>query len=273
MIEKILNFVLDIKQRQNFYLIKENLDEKINYSEKKFIFSSTSAKEYFLSKWKREITDEDYKWIKISNLEVDWQLTLESIYLYGGFDNNGFYDALVGPPQPDYLSIACEHEFFSDEEERFLKEETVWFCKSAHGMGDGTYGIFHRTKDKYPFDILYLDSGIFFKTNFTLESYYKSMMDSIGVCGWQYFYLDFEEIKSKCADFKLGYWLLYPYTEGLSESPLGRNVTKDTLRIDALVHHMEVCVYLLPKIFPDKNFDYHAQRLADFKAYMVNNPN
>ncbi len=94
------------------------------------------------------------------------------------------------------------------------------------------------------------------------------MIDSMAVCGWQYFYLDFEEIKSKCADFKVGYWLLYPYSEGLIESPLGRDVTHDTSRLAAVVHHMEVCVYLLPKIFPNKDFSYHKQRLEDFKMFL-----
>ncbi|WP_312393100.1 hypothetical protein [Chryseobacterium sp.] len=90
----------------------------------------------------------------------------------------------------------------------------------------------------------------------------------MAVCGWQYFYLDFEEIKTKCRDFKVGYWLLYPYTDGLIESPLGRNVTSETSRLDAVLHHMGVCVYLLPKIFPDKDFRYHKQRLEDFKTFL-----
>ncbi|WP_442788015.1 hypothetical protein [Flavobacterium suncheonense] len=268
MIKKVLDFVADIKSRSGFYSVEDNLEEKLNYTERQFSFSAEETKEDFLYKWGREITDEDLKWLRISNLELDWELTLDNIYLYGGFDNWGFSDSLVSPAQPDYKSIACQHKYFSEEEERFLKEETNLFCKSAHGMGDGTYGIFHRTKDKYPFDILYLDNGRFFKTDFSLESYYQAMIDSMAVCGWQYFYLDFEEIKSKCADFKVGYWLLYPYSEGLIESPLGRDVTHDTSRLDAVVHHMEVCVYLLPKIFPNKDFSYHKQRLEDFKMFL-----
>lgn len=268
MINKVLDFVVYIKAKPGFYSVEDNLEKKLNYTDKKFNFTATYTKEDFLYIWGREISDEDLKWLRISNLELDWELTHDNIYIYGGFDNWGFSDALVSPPQPDYKSIGCQHEYFSEEEERFLKEETNLFCKSAHGMGDGTYGIFHRTKDKYPFDILYLDNGRFFKTDFSLESYYQAMIDSMAVCGWQYFYLDFEEIKSKCADFKVGYWLLYPYTEGLIESPLGRNVTHETSRLDAVLHHMEVCVYLLPKIFPDKDFSYHQQRLEDFKSFL-----
>src|SRR5690606_31887233 len=117
---------------------------------------------------------------------------------------------------------------------------------------------------------LYLDRGRFFKTNVTLESYFQAMIDSMAVCGWQYFYLDCDEIKNKCADFKVGQrWLtIYPYGEGLIESPLGRDVAHEASRLDAVVHHMEVCVYLLPKIFLDKDFTYHKQRLEDFKAFL-----
>src|SRR5690606_38169487 len=268
MIKRVLDFVADIKSRSGFYSVEDNLDETLNFSDKAFNFIAVNTKEDFLYKWEREITDEDLKWERIGNLKLDWELTLDNIYLYGGLRNWGFSDSLVSQAQADYESIACQHEYFTDEEERFLKEETNLFCKSAHGMGDGTYGIFHRTKDKYPFDILYLDRGRFFKTDFTLESYFQAMIDSMAVCGWQYFYLDFDEIKTKCADFKVGYWLLYPYTEGLIESPLGRDVTHDTSRLDAVVHHMEVCVYLLPKIFPDKDFGYHKQRLEGFKAFL-----
>ncbi|WP_315058844.1 hypothetical protein [Chryseobacterium indoltheticum] len=268
MINKVLDFVAYLKAKPGFYSVEDNLDETLDFSEKAFNFIASETKEDFIYKWDREITDEDLKWLRISSLKLDWELTLENIYLYGGFKNWGFSDALAFPPQPDYKSIACEHEFFNEEEKRFLKEETNLFCKSAHGMGDGTYGIFHRTKEKYPFDILYLDNGRFFKTNFNLDSYYQAMIDSMAVCGWQYFYLNFEEIKTKCGDFKVGYWLLYPYTEGLIESPLGRNITRKTSRLDAVFHHMEVCVYLLPKIFPDKDFSYHKQRLEDFKIFL-----
>ncbi len=31
---------------------------------------------------------------------------------------------------------------------------------------------------------------------------------------------------------------------------------------------MEVCIYMLPKIFPHKDFSYHKQRLEDFKAFL-----
>ncbi|MFL9833749.1 hypothetical protein [Chryseobacterium terrae] len=267
MINKVLDFVAYIKAKQSFYSKEDNLDDTLSFSDKAFNFIAANTKEDFLHKWGGEITDEDLKWERIGNLELDWELTLENIYLYGGFKNWGFSDALVSH-SPDYKSIACQHEYFTEDEERFLKEETFFFCKSAHGMGDGTYGIFHRTKEKYPFDILYLDNGRFFKTNFSLDSYYQAMIDSMAVCGWQYFYLDFEEIKIKCADFKVGYWLLYPYTDGLIESPLGRNVTKETSRLDAVLHHMEVCVYLLPKIFTDKDFSYHKQRLEAFKVFL-----
>ncbi|UUC44466.1 hypothetical protein [Flavobacterium cerinum] len=268
MIQQVLDFVGYIKAKPGFYTVEDNLEEALNFSERAFNFLAAETKKDFLYVWDREVTDEDLKWEWIGNLKLDWELTIENIYLYGGFKNWGFCDALAFPPQSDYSSIACQHDFFTEEEERFLEEETNLFCKSAHGMGDGTYGIFHRTKEKYPFDILYLDNGRFFKTNFSLDSYYQAMIDSMAVCGWQYFYLDFEEIKTKCADFKVGYWLLYPYTEGLIESPLGRNVTRETSRLDALLHHMEVCVYLLPKIFPDKDFSYHKQRLDDFKTFL-----
>ena len=267
-INKVLDFMAYFKSKPGFYTVTENLETKLNFTDKKFKFTADYTKEDFRYIWGREVSDEDLKWLRISNLELDWELTYENIYIYGGFDNWGFSDALCSPAQPDYKTIACQHEYFSVEEERFLKEETNLFCKSAHGMGNGTYGIFHRTKDKYPFDILYLDRGRFFKTDFSLESYYQAMIDSMAVCGWQYFYLDFDEIKNKCADFKVGQrWLtIYPYGEGYAPSPLGHGVTKETSRLAAVVHHMEVCVYLLPKIFPDKDFSYHKQRLEDFKA-------
>ena len=160
MINKVLDFVADIKSRSGFYTIKDNLEEKVNYSDKQFSFGVMYTKEDFLNKWGREITDGDLKWLRISHLELDWEITLENIYLYGGFENWGFSSALVSH-SPDYESIGCEHPYFTKEEERFLKEETFLFCKSAHGMGNGTYGIFHRTKEKYPFYILYLDNGLF----------------------------------------------------------------------------------------------------------------
>jgi hypothetical protein len=175
------------------------------------------------------------------------------------------------PPDSMFEDNSCEHDFLSEEKEYFLKEETNWFCKSAHGSGNGAYAIFHREKEKYPFDILFLDEGLLFKTNFTQESYYQSMIDSMAICGWQYFYLDFDEIKTSCSDFKIsthGWLSLYPYGDNMSDSPLGRNITEDTLRIDAVLHHMKKCAYLLPKLFPNKDFSYHKKRYQEFENYL-----
>jgi len=266
MVDKILNFVQSIKEKgERFYLYDENLDDVINddYDDRPRIIKRLE------DKYNVSVDTEKLTLDSVSDLKIDWQLTLDNIYIYGGVKINALSTGLTSPISSLYESIACEHDYFTEEQERFLKEETNWFTKSAHGMGDGTYGILHRTKEKFPFDILYLDDGIYFKTNFTTASYYQSLIDSMGICGWQYFYLDFEEIQKKCADFKVGInWLLYPYGEGMSESPIGRNVTQETTRLDALVHHMEKCVYLLPKIFPEQDFSYHKQRLTEFKAFL-----
>src|SRR5690606_31415305 len=102
MIQKVLDFVADIKSRPGFYTVTDNLDDTLNFSDRAFNFIAVNTKEDFLYKWERVITDEDLKWLRISNLELDWELTYENIYIYGGFDNWGFSDALCSPAQPDY---------------------------------------------------------------------------------------------------------------------------------------------------------------------------
>ncbi len=57
----------------------------------------------------------------------------------------------------------------------------------------------------------------------------------------------------------------------MAESPLGRKIKENTPRIEAVLYHMKKCVYLLPKIFPEKEFSYHKKRYQQFKDYLKKN--
>ncbi len=275
MVADIFQFIEGVEKKADFFLYSDNVKEvKGEITGDSDLFLREMLQEDFEEKYNVEIEAGSLEFNKVSGLEMNWELTLENMYIYGGMKINGLIDALIMPPDSYYEFNACEHDFLMPDDEVFLKEETNWFSKSGHGSGDGTYGIFYRKENTPLFEIKFLDEGRLFNTDFTLETYYQSMMDSMAICGWQYFYLNFDEIKNVCGDFRIssGGWLtLYPYSNNMSESPLGRDITEETLRIDAVLHHMKKCVYVLPKIFPEKDFSYHKERYNNFKAFLGRN--
>ena len=68
--------------------------------------------------------------------------------------------------------------------------------------------------------------------NLSLEEYFDAMFASCAVCGWQYFYIDYNQ---------------------------------DIPHLDKALKDMEVAVKFLPKLFPEKDFSYHSSKLQELK--------
>lgn len=76
-------------------------------------------------------------------------------------------------------------------------------------------------------------NSAYFPMDLNLEEYFKAMIDSCAVRGWQYFYIDIPRN--------------FP-----SLVRINRNI---------VLKDAELAVELLPKLFPDKDFSYHIGKL------------
>lgn len=183
-------------------------------------------------KWNILMKEENLDVFNLSGVSICWVYTnKENEFIYGGFLLNGFSEALIYDSDFWKIYNPINGQSLDDKEEEFLKKLN-WFDKQAWG-DDGKYSCFLREPGEFPPKLYFYDSGAYFPMTITFDEYFDAMIASCGVRGWQYFYID---IPDEFPDFK--------------------EVNKNVVLKD-----LEFIIEMLPKLFPDKDFTYHINRM------------
>lgn len=172
--------------------------------------------------------DTDY--IEFDGSFLMWHVA-DNEFLYGGFTINGLWESLVVPSQFWKVDFSLPPDAAVPDELAHF-EKLGWFEKQAWG-DDERFGCFIREPGTFPPHIAFFDRNWYVPMELSLEEYFEAMFASCAVKGWQYFYID---------------------------------ITKDTPHVDAALEDMERAVRLLPAIFPQRDFGYHAERLRQVKV-------
>ncbi len=170
------------------------------------------------------------KYYPQSNLELSyWGITDD--FIYGGFQ---IFDW--------WLFLCTESEFWKidfslgpgEEIPQHLKNfENLCSFEKQSWRDDWRYGCFYREERVFPPKIALFDKNWFTIMNLSFEEYFESMINSGAVMGWQYFYIDFNQ-----------------------EIP----------HLKRAINDMETAVKNLPKLFPEKDFSFHIERLKELKS-------
>jgi hypothetical protein len=181
--------------------------------------------------------ESDYEIFNYSGISFCWSYTNESNqFIYGGYLFNGFTEALA--QEPNFWDVYnLINKYTPDKTEMELLKKLNWFEKQSWG-DDGKFGCFLREPGYFPPKIYFYDYGACFPTTLTLEQYFDAMIASCAVRGWQYFYIDIPDI--------------FPELSKVNKSLVLRDV--------------EFIVEMLPKLFPDRDFSYHEDRLKYLKG-------
>lgn len=188
-------------------------------------------------KWKINMKEVELKYFNISGISTCWSYTNEeNQFIYGGFHFNGFGEALI--QDSDFWDLSNSiNEYQPDNKELEFLKKLNWFEKQSWG-DDGRYGCFLRVAGDFPPQIYFYDNSIYYPINLSLEEYFKAMIASCAIRGWQYFYIDIPD-----------------------HFPSLIRVNKEIVLKD-----VELAVELLPKLFPDKDFSYHIGKLEYLRS-------
>lgn len=172
--------------------------------------------------------DTDY--IDFDGASLMWHVADEE-FLYGGFKINGLWESLVVPSQFWKVDFSLPPDVEVPEHLKHF-EKLGWFEKQAWG-DDERIGCFIRKPGTFPPQIAFFDRNWYVSTTLSLEEYFEAMFASCAVKGWQYFYIE---------------------------------ITEDMPHLGVALEDMERAVRLLPTIFGERDFSYHAERLRQVKA-------
>lgn len=176
-----------------------------------------------------KLTEEEVDYINYFSSELCWHHSGQA-FIYGGFKMNNLWGALVENSQfwkIDFsLSVDTEVPVHL---KRF--EQLNWIDKQSW-CDDWRYGCFIREKGKFPPNLAFFDKNWYTPLNMTLEAYIEAMFKSCGVCGWQYFYMDYD---------------------------------KEMPHLERAYEDMENAVTHLPRLFPQMDFSYHRKKLEELK--------
>jgi len=207
--------------------------------------------DYVKNKWKKPKTlDENVLNMVLEDIEDDYEYVLKESekelilfassslawtnsnesFIYGGFKINGLWEALVVKSSFWKIDFSLAPDAEVPEELKHF-EQLNWFEQQAWA-DDWRYGCFIREKGVFPPKIAFFDKNWYTPMGLDLEGYFDAMFASCAVQGWQYFYIDYNQ-----------------------EIP----------HLEKAVEDMERAVKLLPKLFPDMDFSYHAQKLEELK--------
>lgn len=184
------------------------------------------------------------KWEKKSNGSITGQV-------YGGFDIS-IFRGLCGD-QDEWLK---ENPLNHQQE---LVDNLYSFNNNEIELHRGQFGkgCFYREHSKWPLDIYFFDNGVRIKMDISLELYIQALIDSCAVGYWQYFYVDVNELIEQNSKITLRMGGdLYNYVEPKEW---------DKPRLPHLINELDVFVTNLPILFPEKDFSYHKNRLAQIK--------
>ena len=213
----------------------------------------------FIKKYenKYNISIPDYDYWRYSSLELSWKKNDEPI-LYGGFNINGMTELFETKLGGSAFQI--ELETYEDlYAENLELKDFMWLTKQL-ATHDAHYGIVHREYGKYPWDIYFLAKGSVFFMNISFEDYFKAMLDSFAIVGWQYFYIEPDELIARTNNQIMEN---FDYLFGDSEK---YSLPNTAPRINGILLCMEICAEWLPKLFPGNDFSYHQQRVSVLRS-------
>ncbi|MFZ4475447.1 MAG: hypothetical protein ACOYPR_09665 [Saprospiraceae bacterium] len=199
------------------------------------------------------LDESEIKFIEVSTISFLWTNRVKGkgfpALIYGGIQMKGFAENLYGE---SIFWDAVVHDTPPAEGLKSEFKKLGAFHKSSWG-DDGTFGCFYR-EGKYPFPIYFFDNGNYYLMNMDLSEYYAAMIYNKAVVGWQYFYIQPEQIiqqlhKRKCAKWGLG---LLQEVEGT--------------RVDGVIELMNRLILLFPDLFPDFEIRFYIEKRDELVA-------
>lgn len=225
-LERMLDFLNEIEANENIEIkaLKKELFINDSFLQKLQIDA--------LNKKMEINADENYPGIKFypySALELSW-IHSGKDFLYGGFSFSDWFLALSKPS--DFWKIAfslAPDEEVPEELKHF--EKLSWFEQQSW-CDDWRFGCFAQEKGVFPPQIVFYDRNWYTTMHLSLDEYFEAMFASCAVCGWQYFYIDYNQ---------------------------------DIPHLSKAISDMENAVNQLPILFPDMDFSYHKSKLQELK--------
>lgn len=248
MVNNIIKFVEELSENSLIELESENLEfVKFKLKRDSYLEFSEDIKENLdidLSKDELEIDGFQVKWHK--------PYFKDSLgHIYGGFSFN-VDGGLFGDQDERIKENPLNHpQELVDNLYSFNDSEIV------RHMSQNGRGCFYREKGKWPLDIYFFDKGVRIKMDMSLEEYVQALIDSCAIAYWQYFYVDMDELVKQNKQMLLRYG-------GFNSSP-SNDEDLDSPRLKYLIDELEIFVANLPISFPEKDFSYHKNRLAQIK--------
>lgn len=201
-----------------------------------------------------EFNDDDIKILSLTSLEMKWQKPYFkdlSGHIYGGASFS-IYGSLCGDQDEWLRENPLSHpQELVDNLYAFNDSEIV------RHMSQKGRGCFYREPGKWPLDIYFFDKGVRIKMDMSLEEYIQALIDSCAIAYWQYFYVDIDELVKQNKEMLLRYG-------GFNSSP-SNDEELDSPRLKYLIQELDIFVANLPLSFPEKDFSYHQNRLAQIK--------
>lgn len=182
------------------------------------------------------ISQNQQKFAYLTGATLDWVCSKNEDWLYGGYSMTLFRCLAY----PSHFWKIYNDPPESAEQQDFL-EDLVYFQKSGHG-DDGTFGCFPRNQD-FDKNIIFYDSGCYFKMSIGLEEYMEALLKYKAVCAWQYFFIEPQLIIKNLKDISAENWAITSIDYD--------NSRFQGSKVNAVLFHMDKIIRLFPKLFPD----------------------
>jgi hypothetical protein len=175
-----------------------------------------------------ELSESDFIYFQLSGTSIEWRSKLPGRSFSGGFRLNGISDALFVKDHfwKGAFSLAPDKEV-PDHLKHF--DRLGWFQESADGTSQAC-GCFIRQPGIFPPPVVIYYGGWYKEVDFDFDEYLTKMFENFAFLGWQFFYVDFP---------------------------------KEIRNLEEILDNMQFAVEMLPKVFPDKDWSYHAKKYND----------
>lgn len=236
-------------EKNNVFIEENNIEHLKSFEE----YIDLDAFKLLQSTNGMAVSNKDQEFIRLSSLRISWTTEIQQNieFLYGSVFIAGMSSALRND---SHFWKTYNSPVSGSAEETELKKLAV-LQRSAYG-DDGTFGCFYREPPKYPCDIYFYDNGIYYPTDFTLETYYDAMLENKAVVLWQYFYIPAEEIVKKLDGLTCKGWISM-YSDLV-----------DVPRAIGVAMNMERIIRVFPTIFPDYDVSFYQKKLYELNQIL-----
>lgn len=221
---KILDFIQVIKTNSDIVL--ESHHEKLTPMSPFMVKIQTDIVK---EKLDIEVDESILKYYSQNSLQIAWTST-GNTFIYGGFKFKDFLMSLSKDSSFWKIDFSLSPDAEVPEKLKHF-EKLNWFDKQAWG-DDWRYGCFIREKGIFPPKIAFFDKNWYTPMAISLDEYFDAMFASCAVCGWQYFYIDYNQ---------------------------------DIPHLKKALEDMENAVKQLPILFPNMDFTFHTDKLIELK--------